>query len=94
MGRIFGYKISQVELRLIPYMDYALKNERRLEPKKLTPEEEVVLSDWKARGFIYSGVTDNGRPNGDTLSVTKQFYLGMQEALWLGYVDFDNISAG
>lgn len=87
---VLGYEISQLELRLMPYVQYQLMNEKKLEPGALNLEEKAILSRWHERGFIVDGVTPNGRPLSDGgLQVTKVFWDAMNEILWIGYADIE-----
>lgn len=87
---LFGYKISQKELRLMPYIQYQLMNEQRLKPQHVNKEEKQILAKWVEMGYILDGVSSKGRPmtsEGVKLKVTKEFWDSMFEILWLGYVD-------
>lgn len=70
--------ITLTELRLLPYIQYTMMNDQRLDPNKVSPEERVVLSQWRQRGWIEGGASG--------LSVSKHFWDGLNEILWLGYV--------
>jgi len=69
---------SIAELRLLPYLDYVMKNNMKLNPFKLNEEDRQVLSDLKKEGHIKGGI--NG------LLMTKEFYDAIQQILWQGYV--------
>jgi len=88
---LFGYEISQVELRLMPYIQYQLVNEQRLKPDHLNQCERDILVRWAKLGHILDGVSpEKGRPmisNGVKLKVTKEFWDSILEIIWLGYVD-------
>ena len=51
-----------------------------------------ILASYVEKGFITGGVTPKGRPmrsQGETLSVTKEFWNNMLEIIWIGYVDLN-----
>ena len=73
-----GREISLIELRLLPYIDYVMKNEQYIKPEKINQEEREILSKWRAAKYIEGGASG--------LSITKDFYDFMQEVLWCGYV--------
>ena len=86
---LLGYEIDQAEIRLMPYMDFVMKNEQRIDLHKISSEEMDILSKWVRKGFILEGVTEKGRPNqseGEVIVLEKKFYDAVQEILWLGYV--------
>lgn len=73
-----GYEISQRELRLLPYIQYVMTNEQRIDPNKINQEEREILSKWRKKGFIEGGASG--------LSITKDFWDFVCEAVFLGYV--------
>lgn len=76
---LFGYEISQVELRLIPYLQYVMINSQKLDINKISPEERKIISKWRAAGYIDGGASG--------MRITKEFWNIMNEILFLGYVD-------
>lgn len=76
-----GREITQVELRLIPYLSYCLQNERRIEARKVNEDELRTLREWEAEGLI--------RMTPFKVSCTRAFWELMQEVVWLGYVTYD-----
>jgi len=73
-----GYEISQRELRLLPYIQYVMTNEQRIDPNRINQEEREILSKWRKKGFIEGGASG--------LSITKKFWDFVCEAVFLGYV--------
>lgn len=73
-----GYEINQVELRLMPYIQYQVMNEQRIDPNRINQEERSILSKWRERGFIEGGTSG--------LSITKDFWDAINEILFEGYV--------
>lgn len=74
----FGHNIMQTDLRLMPYIQYCIMNQQRLDPLKINKAERECLSDWRAEGHILGGA-------GEPIRCTKQFWDAMSEILWLGY---------
>ena len=73
-----GRDITIRELRLLPYIQYVMMNEQKLNPNKINDEERKVLRLWKTEGFIEGGASG--------LSITKDFWDFMSEVLFEGYV--------
>lgn len=73
-----GRKISQTELRLIPYIQYLMTNEQKLDPAKINEEERKIFMQWKEDGYCEGGMTG--------LSITKKFWNFMCEVLYQSYV--------
>jgi hypothetical protein len=80
--RFLGRSITLRELRLIPYVQYVMVNERKLEPRHINQEERQVLRKWKDEGHIEGGASG--------LAITKHFWDFMCEALFVAYVGYDN----
>ena len=88
--KLLGYEITQVELRLMPYLQYTLVNDQRLKLEHINKADREILAKWVSRGYILDGVTECGRPmlsEGIKLKVQKEFWNSILEILWLGYVD-------
>lgn len=79
---LLGRKIDVAELRLMPYLQYVMMNEQRIEPVKCNQADRDVLRRWR----------DEGRIEGDAsgLGITKQFWDSINEILFLAYVDRDD----
>lgn len=75
-----GREINQTELRLIPYIQYVMVNEQKIDIRKINAEERKILRLWKDGGHIQGGAGSEG------LSITKEFWDFMCEILWLAYV--------
>jgi len=71
-------KITQVELRLMPYIQYVMLNEQIIETIRINSKERKILQKWKDEGFIKGGATG--------LSITKEFYDFICEILFEAYV--------
>jgi len=78
---IIGRKISIRELRLMPYIQYVMMNEQKLDIAKINGDERKILKKWKEEGFIEGGASG--------LSVTKDFWDFINEILFLAYVDLN-----
>ncbi|HRW21576.1 MAG TPA: hypothetical protein P5509_06355 [Bacteroidales bacterium] len=76
---LLGYEITQQELRLIPYLQYVIVNEQRINPNNINAEEREILSKWRKAGYIEGGASG--------LGMTKEFWNIITELIFLGYVD-------
>lgn len=73
-----GRTINQTELRLLPYIDYVMKNDQKINPTKVNRDEREFL------GFLRQGGHIEGGASG--LAITRDFYDFVQEVLWYSYV--------
>jgi hypothetical protein len=73
-----GREITQVELRLMPYIQFTMMNNQRLEPRKISQVERDVLATWREEGYIEGGATG--------LAITKEFWDAINQILWISYV--------
>ena len=73
-----GREIDTTELRLYPYLDYQMKNEQRLDPRRCNGGDRKVLAVLRNEGHIEGGASG--------LSMTKEFYDFINQVLWFGYV--------
>lgn len=76
-----GRPLTQVELRMIPYIDYVMKNAQAIVPAKVNTEERRFLSFLRKQDHIEGGAAG--------MAVTREFYDFMQEILWFSYVAVD-----
>ena len=53
--KMIGRKITQTELRFIPYIQYVMLNSQKIEIPKINSEEREILEEWKKEGFIEGG---------------------------------------
>lgn len=79
---MIGRTITQKELRLIPYIQYVMCNDRKLKIELIRDGERKILRKWKNEGHIKGGASG--------LAITKQFWDFMCEVLFLAYVGYDN----
>lgn len=79
---LLGYEIDQVELRLMPYIQYCMVNEQRISPEKVNAEERQILAKWRQAGHIEGGASG--------LAITKEFWDIIHEIIFLGYVDLND----
>lgn len=75
---LLGYEISQAELRLMPYIQHVLINDRRLSPSHVNDQEREIIRQWREKGYFDGGA-------GSDVVVTKTFWDAIHEILWLGY---------
>jgi len=78
-NELLGYKITQQELRLLPYLQYVMVNEQRIDPNRINADERKILSKWREAGHIEGGASG--------LAMTKEFWDIITELIFLGYVD-------
>ena len=79
---MIGRAITQKELRLIPYIQYVMCNDRKLKIQCINQEEREILATWRKEGHIEGGASG--------LAVTKHFWDFMCEVIFLAYVGYDN----
>ncbi|PHQ89530.1 MAG: hypothetical protein COB42_06815 [Sulfurimonas sp.] len=77
---LLGREISLRELRLMPYIDFILKNGQKIPFNKISEEEKKIIERWEEEGFI--------KMDGISISVTEKFYNAMSSILWIAYVDY------
>ena len=73
------YGITLKELRLLPYFQYLLMNESRLDASKIDSEERGILQRWRDEGKITFSISE-------PCTCTKDFWNWMNEILWESYV--------
>ena len=78
---LLGYEITQIELRLMPYIMYVMQNEQKIQIAKCNWEDRKILKKWREAGHIEGGASG--------LAITKQFWDIICEIVFLGYVDID-----
>ena len=71
---------------LIPYMQYVMVNDQRLDPRKISARERKVLARWRKEGWIEGGASD--------LRVTRHFWDFMSEVLFESNVCFGESEPG
>lgn len=76
---LLGYEIEKVEYRLMPYIQFVMMNEQRLDPNKINGEERAILQKWRDAGYIEGGASG--------LGITREFWDILCELLFIGYVE-------
>jgi hypothetical protein len=76
---LLGYEIDTVELRMMPYIQYVMVNDQKIDIRKCNQEDRDVLSNWRSEGYIQGGA--------GKLQITKEFWNIVCEIVFLGYVD-------
>ena len=76
---LLGYEIDQRELRLMPYVQYVMMNNQKIDIRHINSEERQILSKWRKAGHIEGGAGG--------LGITRRFWEILCEILFLGYVD-------
>lgn len=75
---LLGYEVGVRELRLMPYIQFVMMNDQRLDPRKINEEERAILAKWREAGHIEGGASG--------LSVTREFWDIINDLLFMGYV--------
>lgn len=76
--KFLGVEITQSELRLMPYIQFTMMNNQKIDPNRISEEERRILSKWRLAGWIEGGASE--------MSITKDFWDALNEILWFGYV--------
>ncbi len=76
---LLGYEINQTELRLMPYIQYVMVNEQRIDINHINEEEREILSKWRKSKHIEGGAS--------SLQITKEFWDIICEIVRLGHVN-------
>jgi len=79
--KFLGREMTTTELRLIPYVQYVMLNEQRIDPRKCNWQDREVLSLWRKAGHIVGGASG--------LGITKKFWDFMCKVLFYTYVERD-----
>ncbi len=77
---LFGYEIDTTELRLMVYVQHVMVNEQHVEIHKISNDERAIMSKWREKEFMTGGASQ--------IDMSKAFWDGICEIIWLGYVDF------
>lgn len=78
---LLGYEIDTVELRLMPYVQFRMMNERTIDPMKINEWERVILEKWKIAGRVTG--------KGLKIRITREFWYIINTLLWHAYVNYD-----
>ena len=73
-----GREITRTELRLMPYIQFTMVNNQRIDPNKVNHDERGVLQMWRDEEYIEGGAGG--------LAITKEFWDAINEILWVAYV--------
>lgn len=79
---LFGYEIDTVELRLMVYIQHVMVNEQHIDIRKIGGGERAIMSKWREKEFMTGGAS--------LINMSKVFWDGICEIVWLGYVDIDS----
>jgi hypothetical protein len=79
--KLLGREITQVELRLMAYIQYGWMNSIPASREKINREENKIINQWEGEGRVELGSDLKGR----RVYPTKEFYDAVSEILWLGY---------
>lgn len=73
--------LSTDELRFMPYIQYQMMNDQKIEPQRVNAGDRKILSKWRENGWIEGGAAG--------LGISKDFWDAIHEILWMAYVDYD-----
>lgn len=73
-----GYRMTTIELRLIPYLQYLAVNREPVDRRKISADEFAALAVWGQRGWIDFNIDE-------PVAVTKEFWSFMCGVLWDAY---------
>ena len=76
----FGRIISLKELRLMPYLQFVLMNDKVIDYSKIDMDEREILASWQSEGWFFY-YNDNQK-----IMVTKEFWDNMNKILFYSYV--------
>lgn len=76
---LFGYEITQKELRLLPYVLYEAINTKLV--SNVNSEERNILDYWMSNEWIF--ITGMG----NLLSISEEFFINASKIVYLGYVE-------
>ena len=76
---LLGYEIDQIELRLMPYIQYVMTNSQKMDIRHCNQDDREVLQKWRKAGHIEGGASG--------LQITEEFWNIICEIIRLGYVD-------
>lgn len=77
---VLGREITVAELRLMPYVQYVMVNDQRLDPTRVNHDERQVLKKWREEGHIEGGATG--------LAITRDFWDAICHLCWWSYVAY------
>jgi hypothetical protein len=81
MDAFLKWDTGRTELHLIPYLQYVMVNDQRLDPNKISRSERDILSKLREHGHIEGGASE--------LTVTPEFWDFMCDILWDAYVAYE-----
>lgn len=79
MSRLhLGREIDTTELRLMPYVQFVMVNDQRIDPNKCNGDDRAILSKWRAEGHIAGGAGG--------LYITREFWDIVNDLVFEAYV--------
>lgn len=81
--KFLGRDFMASELRLIPYIQYKMVNERKINFEQINRDENKILVMWRKAGYL-----EGGRINDPEIRVSKEFWDFMNGVLWLAYANY------
>lgn len=82
---LIGRELSRDELRLIPYMQYVMVNDQKIDICKLNGKDEKIMREWNEANYYYA--IQYGSEESYRLVITKELWNFMCEILFIAYVE-------
>lgn len=80
-NELLGYEIDTIELRLMPYLQYIVINDKLIDYRKINFNEKTILIKWEDLGFIKFN-NDN-----EKVSITEEFWNIINKIIFIAYVN-------
>ena len=74
------HNITQEELRLMPYIQYCCINNLPVNPRRISPNERMILKEWIKKGLMVGNSSEE-------VAVTRKFWDKINDCLWYAYAN-------
>jgi hypothetical protein len=78
--KFLGRELTVKELRLLPYLDYCMKNDSCMNRSRMNEEEVESINTWIEEGHLFGTI--------ERIWCTRKFYRFMQSILAECYMNF------
>ena len=82
MKMYLGREASITELHLMPYVQFTMMNNQKLDVKKINKDEREILSLWRKAGYITGGASK--------MTMDAGFWEFINMILYDAYVNYDD----
>ena len=79
---MLGIKLTVTELRLMPYIQYVMMNDRCIYADKVNEMELAIIAEWQGRGWISGDIYND-------MHISKEFWFAIADILYLAYIDLN-----